>query len=447
MKDTLKVLTIMSTRNDFYQKVKTAINEDNTKTYKDALNGCDTETQIVLWNYTMLETGQLNYIHNFDDHTISRINEFCQQEYVEDCFDYVENVKDSPTNPDIVADYFLSNFGEHDGVGIYQHRCTKDGVDTYQFDNLIKVKQFLSKEDYILDFVNVDLLSAFLKIKNITPDDVKRPNFKETITASYEQACLDNAIKWHFNEESPECTPTTNDVVIHFNPHQVSDVSTDTSEIAFGFAGDADFFVSRDNLTGQIEGDAIIELRVVREGLPDYEMAYMISVPFTGNIVKGWSHTDLDDESNLTDIVNNDEGHAIEAIQVAFVSFDLNQIKTIKKANVEYEDGITYSNEEDGFHFATGTNRNEDVQYKKLQELNLNELNSINQFIEGIKQADPLHLAHHATFMTINSMIDHPMLDRINTRRCLQQVSQHVLEIEKDVVLKQTNTMSYNPTN
>lgn len=283
--------------------------------------------------------------------------------------------------------------------------------------------------------------------KNITPDDVKRPNFHETITAHYEQACLDNAIKWHFNEESPECTPTTNDVVIHFDSHQVNNVSTNTSETSVFLDDEDSNILLRGDLTGQIEGDAIIELRVVREGLLDYEMAYMISVPFTGDIVQGWSETYLDAESNLTDIVNNDEGHAIEAIQVAFVSFDLNQVKTIKKSNVEYEDGITYSDEEDGFHFATGTNRNEDVQYEQVQELNPNELKSINQFIELIKQADPLHLAHHATFMNINSTIDHPMLNRINTRNCLKQVSQQVLKIEKDVVLKETNTISYSPTN
>lgn len=419
-----------------------------------ALSNTNRNTIITLWNYAMMETGQLNFIHSYHYHPMSRLNEFKHLRYEEDCEVWTAKLHNEKPNEDWVQDqdYFLTNYGQHEGQGIYQYKRTNDVADVNNIDNIVKIDKFIYEDTsakQILKMIDSDFLLGFMAYKNITTSDLQNPQFEETITAHYEQACLDNAIKWHYNEESPECTRTTNDVVIHFNPHEVGDVSTDISETSISLTGDnTDSVLCRDNLTGQIEGDAIIELRVVREGLDNYEMAYMISVPFTGNIVKGWSQTSLDEKSDLKDIVNNNNGHAIEAIKIADVTFDLNQIKNIKKANVQYADGgITYS-EEDGLHFVTGTNRNEDVKYiGKAQALNESELNSINQFIELIKKADPLHLTCNATFMTINNMIDHPMLGRINTLRCLKQVSQQVQAIEQDVVLKQTNKMSYSPTN
>lgn len=140
----------MTTCIEILQAVQNKVHSDTTKKYQEALNDLNTGTHVALWNYAMMETGQLNYFHHYENHTLSRINEFRLEEYAEEYYDEVpDGAIDSEVDP-TSADYFLSNYGEFEGSGIYQNHKTQTDAQVTKFNNLVKIKQYFMEEDNVL---------------------------------------------------------------------------------------------------------------------------------------------------------------------------------------------------------------------------------------------------------------------------------------------------------
>lgn len=445
-------------RQDIYNAVINARNNQSSGSTKQfniddvemliSLANVDQETLVTVWNYAMMETGKLNLIHHNTYHTMSRLNEFRHQEYAEDL--YVVTDELSANLQGDIGEYFMTDWGTHSGAGIYQYRTTQPDFDTSQIDNIVKIKQLIFDDtsNYeLFKMIDTDFLLGFLKYKNITTPDINKHDFKERIKSEYEQVCLDNAIKWNFNEHhNPDiCTRTTNDVIVHFEPHEVNNISINGDESTVEQL-DEQTLLNR-NLDGKVSGMAIVELRVVREGFStiyDYESAYIFKVPFTGHLARAYNESvDLHQDSTSLDIAKNSKGNQIKALQIVGVELDLNNVQQIQKANVVYEEGLGFWS--DQIDLVSGNSRAEYYCDYSNTNITEQETQSIKYFMTEMQNNQHFNLANHANYMLVNQEIEHPMIDNKMVSSFLDTVNNEVHKLEAEYAIQNEQKLTHQP--